>query len=301
MAEKILKYEELSAPQVSHFDKEKTVVFVPISPIEGHGPHLPLGVDFFNGVYFAELIAKILIQMRPDFDALIYPGIPLGTQVYRQAGSVRIDNVTFYKLVKGLGQSLASSGFKYIFVLSGHGSPKDIVAIESAARRVRRKCKIEMYNLSGALAVRFLKGEFVDKISERLPMPLTPEEKNLLAKDIHGGWWETSMMLNLRPDLVGDNFRNLPNIERGNENVESRAGYYGSPAFASKEFAQASLEVMTEEATRIIVEGLAGGNISGLTTSPLYKALPLRPYFPRYFLIALIIIVLGLALIIYIF
>lgn len=300
MAKKILKYEELSAPQVSHLDKEKAVVFIPISPLEGHGPHLPLGVDFFDGIYFAELIAKILTQKRPDFDALIYPGIPLGTQVYRQAGSVRIDNITFYKLVVGLGQSLASSGFKYIFVLSGHGSPKDIVAIESAARKVRRKCKIEMYNLSGALAVRFLKGEFVERISERLPKPLTPEEKNLLAKDIHGGWWETSMMLNLRPELVSDKFRDLPSIERGNENVETRAGYYGSPALASKEFAQASLEVMTEEATRIIEKRLSGANISGLTTSPLYKVLPLRPYFPRYFLIALIIIVLALAFILYI-
>jgi creatinine amidohydrolase len=301
VAGKILKFEELSAPQVSHLYKEKAVVFVSISPIEGHGPHLPLGVDFYNGVYFAELIAKILIQKRPDCDALIYPGIPLGTQVYRQAGSVRIDNLTFYKLVKGLGQSLASSGFKYIFMLSGHGSPKDIVAIESAARKVRRKFKIEMYNLSGALAVRFLKGEFINKISERLPRPLTPEEKILLAKDIHGGWWETSMMLNLRPELVSDKYKDLPSIERGNENVESRAGYYGSPAFASKEFAQASLEVMAAEATRIIEGGLSGVNISKLTTSPLYKVFPLRPYFPRYFLIALIIIVLALALILYIF
>ena len=300
MAGKILKYEEMSAPQITHLDKEKAVVFVSISPIEGHGPHLPLGVDFFDGIYFAELIAKITIKKQPDFDALIYPGIPLGTQVYRLPGSVKIDNITFYKLVVGLGQSLATSGFKYIFVLSGHGSPKDIVAIESAARKVRRKCKIGMYNLSGNLAVRFLKGEFVDRISAQLSKPLTQEEKGLLAKDIHGGWWETSMMLYLRPDLVSDKFKSLPNIERGNEHVESRAGYYGSPAYASKEFAEVSVGVMTEEAGQIIDKVLSGTDITRLTTSPLFKILPLRPYFPRYFLIVLIVIALILALILYI-
>ena len=130
--------------------------------------------------------------------------------------------------------------------------------------------------------------------------PLTQEEKGLLAKDIHGGWWETSMMLYLRPDLVSDKFKSLPNIERGNEHVESRAGYYGSPAYASKEFAEVSVGVMTEEAGQIIDKVLSGTDITRLTTSPLFKILPLRPYFPRYFLIVLIVIALILALILYI-
>ena len=278
MAGRILKLQELSSTALDNLHKDRTVLFIPISPMEGHGSHLPLGLDFFNAEYFAEKAAGVTVGNKPEFDAVICPGIPLGTQLFRQTGSLRTDPIVIYRIARDIGSSLARSGFRFIFIVSGHGSPKDIVALEAAARRVSRDFKVQMHNLSGALAIRFLKGEFIDRISSDLSRPLDDRDKELLKKDIHGGWWETSMMLYLRPHLVGGEYKTLPATEKGSG---ERPSYFGSPSKASAEFAEISMKVMVEEVGDIIIQCLSGKDITDKTTSPLYRILLLRPYFKR--------------------
>jgi creatinine amidohydrolase len=277
MPGQVYKLEELSSPAIANLNRQKTAFFIPISPLEGHGPHLPVGVDFFDANYFAQTMGLRLLEKRPDFDIVIVPGIPLGVQVYRQPGSIRTEPRAVYKVAYGIGESLASWGFQYIFFLSGHGSPRHIVALESACIAISRKYKAQMHNLSGALAIRFLSGEFVERISEMMPEPFTPEEKELLKVDIHGGWWETSMMLLLRPDLVGD-YKSLDTIKRDTKDPKIKRGYFGSPALASREFAEASLKVMTEEVSGILGRILDGLNLRSDTVSILYRIPTLRPY-----------------------
>jgi creatinine amidohydrolase/Fe(II)-dependent formamide hydrolase-like protein len=286
MSGRIFRLEEISSTAFADLDKERTALFIPVSPIEGHGSHLPLGVDFYDALFFAEKAAETTLAKKPDFDMVICPGIPIGTQVYRQPGSLRIDQISVYRIAYGLGASLATWGFRFIFLLSGHGSPRDIVALESACKKVSRKFKVQMHDLSGALAVRFLSGEFVEEISANLRRPLTGEEKELLKTDIHGGWWETSMMLLLKPELVNDGFKDLPDTLKGEQG--QKPGYYGSPSRANVEFAEASVRAIVEEAGQIIVDCLSGRDVSRQTTSPLYGILPLRPYFRRYIVLALI-------------
>ncbi|MEE9552932.1 MAG: creatininase family protein [candidate division Zixibacteria bacterium] len=285
MAGRILKLEELSSTAFGDLDRAKTAIFIPFSPMEGHGPHLPLGLDFFNAEYFAETAAASVVERMPDFDAVICRGIPLGTQVYNQPGSLRTDNTTIYKIGCDIGKSLAGWGFRFIFIVSGHGSPKDIVALEAAAKKISRKFKIEMHNLSGAMATRLLSGEFIDRISSDLSKPLGDNEKKLLKSDFHGGWWETSMMLLLKPDLVNPVFKTLPDT-KGNGNPKPQ--YYGSPSKATVEFAEASMKVLTKETGDTIVRCLSGENVSEKTTSPLYKVLYLRPNFKRRLTLAIL-------------
>lgn len=298
MPGRILRLEELSSPNVAELDRQKTAFFISVSPLEGHGPHLPLGVDLFDAKYFSEKMAELLIAKRPDFDAVLVPAVPLGTQVYRVPGSLRTENRALYKVVAGLGESLALWGFRYIFVLSGHGSPKNIVTLESACIRTSRKYGIEMHDLFGALAVRFLRGQFAELISGRMPKPLTEQEKELLKSDIHGGWWETSMMLLLHPELVGK-YKDLASVKRGDK--KNGPGYFGSPSMASREFALASLEVMSEEASAIIGRILAGQNKRSDTVSILYGIPMLRPYSIIRLVVAFMAIVILVELAIIIF
>jgi creatinine amidohydrolase len=299
MAGRLLRIEELSSTALGDLDKEKTAIFIPISPIEGHGPHLPLGVDFFNAEFFAEKAARISLEKKPDFDAVVCRGIPLGAQLYKQPGSLRIDSGTLYNIMTGVGASLAIWGYRYIFVLSGHGSPRDMVALESACRRISRRFEVRMHNLSGAIAIRFLSGEFTDRISASLSRPLTDEERVLLQKDTHGGWWETSMMLYLKPELVDELYRSLPDTEKGRENPES--AYYGSPSRASVEFAEASIEVMTEEAGKVIARCLDGEDVTADTTSPFYRIVFLRPGFKRYLVFSFVFGIIAAAAILIIY
>ena len=48
-----LKYEELTHTSASQLDPERTLVIATFSPLEVHGPHLPLGQDVFEAYHLA--------------------------------------------------------------------------------------------------------------------------------------------------------------------------------------------------------------------------------------------------------
>ncbi|RLF30549.1 MAG: hypothetical protein DRJ99_02240, partial [Thermoplasmata archaeon] len=39
----ITRFEELNWMEIDSLDRDKTIFFQPISPMEEHGPHLPVG------------------------------------------------------------------------------------------------------------------------------------------------------------------------------------------------------------------------------------------------------------------
>src|SRR5438876_11886844 len=97
-----------------------------------------------------------------------------------------------------------------------------------------------MASFTGHLAWQFLRGRYLDKIGAALGRPLSDAERQAFAEDAHGGWWETSLMLLVRPDLVDGAYRTLPPARyplaaRVLPNYPLRnggLGYVGHPALA---------------------------------------------------------------------
>ena len=277
MAGKILKIDRLSYPQIDSLDRLKTVFLIPVSPLEEHGPHLPVGVDALNANYFAQRSAEIITDRHPEFDAVIFPLIPLGTQVYKHIGSFYVKPSTLYDIIFNTGKGAALYGFKYIFVFSAHGTPKQIVTIEAACKKISKKYNINMYNMTGAIAERFLRGDMTGDIINVLGRTLTDKERQLLKYDFHAGWWETSMMLKLHPELVDSSYKNLKPFLKDfllkkllTPDVKPQ-GYFGSPSHADKEFAEASMEVFTKIFITHIDRCLNGEDITDEVTSSFYK------------------------------
>ena len=75
---KIVKFEELSWKQIDQLDKNKTVFFLPISPMEEHGPHLPVGTDYLTARDATTEAIKTLNVKRPELTYVLLPAIPLG-------------------------------------------------------------------------------------------------------------------------------------------------------------------------------------------------------------------------------
>jgi hypothetical protein len=125
-----------------------------------------------------------------------------------------------------------------------------------------------MASFTGHLAWEFLRGRYVDAIEAELGRPLTAAERGAFAEDAHGGWWETSLMLLLRPDLVDESYRTLPParysmVRRIVPNYPLKnggQGYVGHPALADPTFAKATTEVLMREAMAI-VDGLLDGRL----------------------------------------
>jgi creatinine amidohydrolase len=262
------RLEELSTPALDALDRERTVVILSVSPLETHGPHLPLGVDAFTARYFSEAIAERVVASRPGWAVVLAPTLHLGSFTFDTVGTVRVRQRVVRDVVVDYGRALARAGFRHILVSNGHGGPGHLVALEEAAAIVSRRHRVTMASFTGHLAWEFLRGRLLPRIEAGLGRQLSPVEREAFAEDAHGGWWETSIMLALRPDLVDDGYRTLPAAryslrERLVPNYPLRhggRGYVGHPALADPAFARATTDVLLAEAMTV-VDGLLDGRI----------------------------------------
>lgn len=274
------------------------VVILPISPLEEHGPHLPLGTDALFAEYFAGMTAEIVTKSEPDTPVVIAPLIPVGTHVYRFMGSVFIRQRVIRNLVLDYGRSLARAGFKRLIIVSSHGGPGHMVALDEAATSLTKFRRIDTINLTSTIICKFLSGELVERISAACQTPLTDEERVALGMDYHAGWWETSVMLHLHPELVEESYRDLPDALVPRWKLRPRTplkppagqGYLGAPARANVDFAKASLMVLREEASWVIAEFLMGHVRPSRFRSQLYKVPLFRTNFYWWVLGAILVI-----------
>ena len=261
--------EEMSTPGLDALDRARTVVVLTVSPLEEHGPHLPIGVDAIAARHFAEALSERLTAARPGWTALLAPTLHLGSFTFDAVGTVKVRQRVVRDAVVDYGRSLARAGFRYILVANGHGGPGHLTALEEASAIVTRRHRVMMASVSGDLAWQFLRGRYTDKIAAALGRPLTDDERQAFGDDAHGGWWETSLMLMIRPDLVDPSYRTLPPAryslrDRAIPNYPLRnggQGYVGHPALADPAFAKAASEVLMADAMEL-VEGLLDGRVA---------------------------------------
>ena len=283
------RLEEMSTPALDGLDRSRTVVVLTVSPLEQHGPHLPVGVDAFAARHFAETIAERLVARRPGWSVVLLPTLHLGSFTFDTVGTITVRQRVVRDAVVDYGNSLARSGFRYILVANGHAGPGHLTALDEASAIVSRRHGVTMASFTGHLAWQFLRGRFVERIEAELGRSLTPDERTAFAEDAHGGWWETSLMLLLRPDLVDASYRTLPPARyslasRVVPNYPLRnggRGYVGHPALGDPAFAMATTEVLITEAMAI-VEGLLDGRLRPSDRhSPFFQVPFLRTNFWR--------------------
>jgi len=271
----------MSTPALEALDRTRTVLMLTISPLETHGPHLPVGVDAFAARHFAQGVADRLVAARPGWSAVLAPTLHLGSFTFDAVGTVGVRQRVVRDTLIDYGDALARAGFRYILVANGHAGPGHLAALEEAAAVVSRRHGVTMASFTGHLAWQFLRGRYAAKIEAALGRALSAEERRAFAEDAHGGWWETSLMLLLRPDLVDDSYRTLPPAryswpERLRPNYAVRndgRGYVGHPALADAAFARATTEVLLSEAM-VIVDGLLDGTRPAADHRSLFSKVP---------------------------
>lgn len=268
-------------PRLDALDRGRTLIVITVSPLEEHGPHLPLGVDAFTAEHFARAIAERVVATRPGWSVVLAPTLHLGAFTFDGPGTIHVRPRVVRDALVDYGESLARAGFRYLLVANGHAGPTHLAALEEAAAIVSRRRRAVMASLSGHLAWQFRSGRFLDQVEAALGRPLGEEERRAFAEDAHGGWWETSMMLMLRPDLVDGAYRGLPPAryslpERLVPNYPLRnagRGYVGHPALAEPAFARATSEVLVTEAMAL-VDALLDGRLRPREGRSPFSAIP---------------------------
>jgi creatinine amidohydrolase len=280
--------EEMSAPALDALDRARTVVVLAVSPLEEHGPHLPVGVDAMTARHLAESIAERVVTERPGWSAVLAPTLHLGSFTFEAVGTVSIRQRVVRDAVVDYGSAFARARFRYVLIANGHAGPGHLVALEEAAAIVSRRHRITMASLTGHLAWEFLRGRMLPRIEEALGGPLSAGDRRAFAEDAHAGWWETSVMLMLRPDLVDPDYRSLEpaRYSLGRRLVPNYAvrkgamGYVGHPALADPGFAKAAAGVLLDEVMRFVDDLLDGRVRPEKRRSPFYAF----PFFRTSFL-----------------
>ncbi len=288
-AGRVLRMAELSFTELDALDRERTAMLFCASPLEEHGPHLPVGTDLFEAEFFSEELANRILEKKPGWTVLLGPSLPLGASAFDHAGTLLARPRTIRNAVLDYGAALARHGFRYVLVINAHAGPRHVVALEEAATVVSRRYGIRMLSLSGPILWRFLRGKYWDRLEPVLGRPLTSEEREGLRGDAHGGLWETSILLRARPGLVDPSYSALPPVRfllldavRKNYPLRfgNQLGYIGSPAPATAEFGEAGRKLLLDVAWEVVEPVFDARDESWNQTSLLYRIPFFRSAFP---------------------
>ncbi len=277
----IHRWETLTKKQFDALDPAECVVLVTCSPLEVHGPHLPTGADAFEGEALLERTIQALPKPHRGRTFLKLPFIYAATDTVPQRGSLFFQTSTTLAMLKDLGTTLATQGFRDIVVSNFHGSPRHFLAIESACHQISESRGIRMVPLFSLMVTRLNGGG--SELTEVLGH-LPGLEKEDLVGDTHGGVVETSQLLALHPDWVDPDYKTLPRrtvdtwlAERGESKPEVphgkvtgffkmlaslRAGlaffrensYSGAPGSASPELGEQILSLLAKNSAEALAE-----------------------------------------------
>ncbi len=234
--EKVMMFEELSWKQIEKLDKEKTVFFLPISPMEEHGPHLPVGTDFLIVKNATIDAIKILNKKHSDYSFIMMPLIPIGFCEFNTdfPGSISVKSKIVRDVVYSYGASLAEHGFKYLVICTYHMALSHLKGIYSAMNKLRSKYNMGVYE---PWAPFFYSGQ-IEKNEPKLGFDT--------SKEVHACFRETSLMKYQYPYLVDESYKKLQSIYRDLsfpriigkkfKEIGLSEGYIGSPARADADY-----------------------------------------------------------------
>lgn len=293
-----LRWETLTKKQFDAIDRESAVVLVTCSPLEVHGPHLPLGADAFEGEGLAERALRFLPERHRGRTFLKLPFVYTACDGVPQPGTIAFRPSTTIRVIEDLGRSLAAQGFRTVLVSNFHGSPRHFLAIETACDRVSRERGIRMVSVFSLMLSRLNGGgsELGDVLGH-----IPGVTKQDFAGDTHAGLVETSQLLALHPQWVDPVYQELPRrtvdlwlAENGKPRPAGERGkpasipkmvagfkagihffcqetYSGSPARASAEIGEQILDTLAGRTGEAVAEILDGSLEPEQWHSPFWK------------------------------
>lgn len=220
-------YYEMKPDEIIRARELSGCVFIPVSPIEWHGPHLPMGTDALisesicrlvaekiNGVYFNALflgtdafrseeeLLNLGFNKKDKVFGMNFPCLPLVSEY--------CDKEKMKSCVKGRLEFVKESKFRTAFVVNHHNG----LGQSESLKEVCDYFNSEDFNCEYVYSYRFYS-----------------LEENCLKIEIggHAGLSETNWLLAFRPELV-----DLSKIPNGELNVRDKGLYHYQPIIEEK-------------------------------------------------------------------
>ncbi|WP_132060639.1 creatininase family protein [Halorussus amylolyticus] len=164
-----------------------SVLVVPVGSVEQHGHHLPVATDTLLADAVANLGAE---RVADDQPTLVAPPVWTGYSPHHLSlgGTITADADQLIELLESVADSAAELGFDAVLLVNGHGG--NGAAIDVAVSTIGdAHPDLEV----AGLTYFELAAPFADEIRD--------SDTGGMA---HGGEFETSLLLHLHPELVGE-------------------------------------------------------------------------------------------------
>lgn len=251
--------EKMTVKTVGEYLKKKKSIIIPVGVIEQHGFHLPLNTD-------ALIAKKLSIMIGKEADMLVAPVMYQSFSGGDCPGTINISPATMSLIMGDMLVSLVSQGFKNFYIILCHGGSENDRALDNALKLLLRT-----------------NPAFKDVMIVLMPpWKLDPEKigyvKGFSEGDWHAGWFETSIVMALEPELVRmeevavdsddmmklmikhpDNYQHAEKIiddelviPRMSQRKDVKVGVMGYPEKASPEIGQKIVESIVKSAVEKI-------------------------------------------------
>lgn len=217
---------ERSAPEIA---------VLPIGAVEQHGSHLPVGTDCLIAGHWAERLAR-------ELDAYLLPIIPITSSIeHRQAkGTVYLKAATLGNIVRDVAESLQYDGFRQLIIVNGHGGNW---ILKPTIRQLNRD----------------LDGLMIILIDTHVGVRSAHEVMEHTENDVHAGEYETSIMMHIHPELVGEaveptdrRFYPQDYLDYFDSTELTEDGYWGYPECATDDKGRRMVDMMVDNALDVI-------------------------------------------------
>jgi creatinine amidohydrolase len=225
-----------TATSTDEANRGATVAMLPVGSFEQHGDHLPLTTDTIVACVIANRLAT-------TYNLLLLPPVTISCSHEHEdfEGTVSISSRTLIAIIDDVQSSLARSGIKYLVLVNGHGGNYVLSNIAQEANVTERRVAL------------FPGREDFRIARERADMETTTSE------DMHGGEWETSILLYSRPHLVRSTYSqndhdapHRPHLLITGIRAYATRGIVGRPSVASAAKGQAALDSLTSSFSNVL-------------------------------------------------
>ncbi|MDP2873214.1 MAG: creatininase family protein [Bacillota bacterium] len=154
------------------------LAIVPLGSIEQHGPHLPLGTDWYIADHLARMVAD-------RTDAVVTPTIPVGFAEYHTdfPGSLSVPTPVLHDYIMGIVRHLLRYGATHFLFINGHGG--NLTALNDAMFELRNmgvpSATSMWWEVSGLLNQDWALRGHGDVVETSLALAIRPQDVHLDA------------------------------------------------------------------------------------------------------------------------
>ena len=249
----MMRWEEMTSPEISALDRERIVVILPVGSVEQHGNHMPVGTD----TLLAQAVSLAAAEADSEISVMPPPWYGFSAHHMRFPGSITLSAETLMAVVDDIVTSLVKHGFRRILIVNGHGGNGGVIDVLGSTLGHKHYGKARI----AALTYFALAKDAITRLRKSGPGGMG-----------HACEFETSMIQHIRPELVKIDRAETTYPDAGSSYLTtdllggsairtyhdfadlSRTGTLGDPSLASTEAGATFFHAVTSELNAFITD-----------------------------------------------